>query len=124
MARTVGEFIAESLTLRFVELEMKATGFLDTGVELDNPNFAAMAEAMRIKGIRVESPYDLPSDLIDGFAHDGPTLIDVVSARQELIMPPKATIGEARAFRLFMLKAVKGGRASKLIDLAKVNLLR
>ncbi len=33
-------------TLGFIEMEMKASGFLDTGCELKNPNFAAMAEAM------------------------------------------------------------------------------
>ena len=38
-------------TLGFVELEMKASGFLDTGCDLTNPNFAAMAQAMGIKGI-------------------------------------------------------------------------
>jgi pyruvate dehydrogenase (quinone) len=47
-----------------------------------------------------------------------------VSARQELIMPPKTTLAEAQAFGLFMLKAVMDGRATELIDLAKVNLVR
>ena len=47
-------------TLGFVELEMKASGFLDTGFELKNPDFAAMANAMGIKGIRVEKPQDVP----------------------------------------------------------------
>ena len=111
-------------TLGFVELEMKAGGLLDTGCELKNPNFAAMAEAMGVKGIRVESPRDLRGALVDGFRHEGPVLIDVVSARQELIMPPKTTFAEAREFGLFMLKAVMDGRATELIDLAKVNLLR
>jgi pyruvate dehydrogenase (quinone) len=48
----------------------------------------------------------------------------VVSARQELIMPPKTSIGEAHSFSLFMLKAVMDGRAEQLIDLAKVNWVR
>ena len=33
-------------TLGFVELEMKASGFLDAGCDLKNPNFAAMAQSM------------------------------------------------------------------------------
>jgi len=76
------------------------------GCELKNPNFAAMAEAMGVKGIRAESPRDLRDALVDGFRHNGPALIDVVSARQELILPPKTTLAEAREFSLFMLKAV------------------
>ena len=50
-------------TLGFVEMEMKASGFLDVGCELKNPNFAAMAEAMGIKGVRVEAPGDLEGAL-------------------------------------------------------------
>jgi pyruvate dehydrogenase (quinone) len=109
-------------TLGFVELEMKATGFLDTGTELKNPNFAAMAEAMGIKGLRVEDPAQLEGALRAALAHDGPALVDVVSARQELVMPPKATFDQALGFNLFMIKAVMDGRAGELVDLARVNL--
>ena len=111
-------------TLGFVEMEMKAGGFLDTGCDLKNPNFAAMAEAMGIKGLRVEKPQDLRAAVTDALNHDGPALVDVVSARQELIMPPTTTIHEARHFGMFMMKAVLDGRAGELIDLAKVNLKR
>ncbi|HTJ01615.1 MAG TPA: ubiquinone-dependent pyruvate dehydrogenase, partial [Methylovirgula sp.] len=111
-------------TLGFVEMEMKASGFLDAGCDLQNPNFAAMAEAMGIKGIRVENPGDLESALKTALAHKGPALVDVVSARQELAIPPKTTFGEAYHFGVFMLKAVLDGRGGELIDLAKVNLKR
>jgi pyruvate dehydrogenase (quinone) len=111
-------------TLGFVEMEMKAAGFLDTGCDLQNPDFAATARAMGVKGQRVERPQDLRSALIEAFNHDGPALVDVVSARQELILPPKATLAEATHFSMFMLKAVLDGRAKQIIDLAKVNLTR
>jgi pyruvate dehydrogenase (quinone) len=105
-------------------MEMKASGLLDNGCDLKNPNFAAMAEAMGIKGIRVEKPQDLKGALSAAFSHNGPALVDVVSARQELIMPPKTTFAEAHQFGLFMLKAVLDGRATQLVDLAKVNWVR
>ena len=109
-------------TLGFVEMEMKANGFLDTGCDLKNPNFALMAEAMGVRGIRVEKPQELRSAIEDALAHKGPVLVDVVSARQELAMPPKATLDQAYHFGMFTMKAVLDGRASELIDLAKVNL--
>ena len=109
-------------TLGFVEMEMKASGFLDTGCDLKNPDFAAMAEAMGVKGVRVEKPQDLEGALREALAHDGPALVDVVSARQELAMPPKATFGQAVNFNLFLLKAVMDGRAAQVIDLARTNL--
>lgn len=111
-------------TLGFVEMEMKANGFVDTGCDLINPNFADMANAVGIKGIRVEDSKDLRAALMAAFDHDGPALVDVVSARQELAMPPKTTFDEAYKFGLFMIKAVLDGRGSQLVDLAKVNLLR
>ena len=111
-------------TLGFVEMEMKASGFLDTGCDLKNPNFALMAEAMGVRGIRVEKPQELKAALAGGLAHKGPVLVDVVSARQELAMPPKTTLDQAYHFGMFMMKAVLDGRASQLIDLARVNLTR
>ena len=111
-------------TLGFVELEMKASGFLDSGCDLKNPNFAAMAESMGIKAIRVEKPQNLPAAVREVLQHKGPALLDVVTARQELVMPPTTTFDEAHKFGLFMLRAVLDGRVSQLIDLAKVNLVR
>ncbi|GAN80580.1 ubiquinone-dependent pyruvate dehydrogenase [Acidocella aminolytica] len=111
-------------TLGFVELEMKANGFLDTGVDLQNPDFAAMANAMGVKGVRVDKPQDLEAGLREVLAHPGPALLDVVSARQELVMPPKTTAKDVKSFGLFLLKAVMNGRASQVVDLTKVNLFR
>lgn len=111
-------------TLGFVEMEMKASGFLDVGVDLKNPNFAAMASAMGIKAIRVEKPDELPAAVKEILDHDGPALLDVVTARQELVLPPVKNFDESYKFGMFMLKAVLDGRAAELIDLAKVNLLR
>jgi pyruvate dehydrogenase (quinone) len=111
-------------TLGFVEMEMKASGFVDTGCDLKNPNFAAMANAMGVKGVRVEHPGELEDALRSAFAHPGPALVDVVSARQELVMPPTTTADQAYKFGLFMLRAVMDGRGHELVDLAKVNLFR
>jgi pyruvate dehydrogenase (quinone) len=111
-------------TLGFVELEMKASGFVDVNCDLKNPNFAAMAEAMGIKAIRVEHPQELEAAVTAFLAHDGPALLDVVSARQELVLPPVTTLDEAQHFGVFMLRAVMDGRGKELIDLAKENLTR
>ena len=77
---------------------------------------------MGVRGIRVEHPAELKGALRNAFAHDGPALVDVVSARQELAMPPKMTLEQAAGFTLFMLKAVMDGRGRELIDLARTNL--
>jgi pyruvate dehydrogenase (quinone) len=111
-------------TLGFVELEQKSTGFLDFGVDFENPNFAAMAKAMGIYGVRLEDPADVERGIAAAFAHDGPVLIDAVVNRTELAMPPSITLEMAKGFTLFMVKAVMSGRADEVIDLAKTNLWR
>jgi pyruvate dehydrogenase (quinone) len=124
MGLPVKVIVLNNGTLGFVELEMKASGFLDAYCDLKNPNFAMMAEAMGIRGFRVEKPQELKSAIQAALAHKGPALVDVVSARQELVMPPKTTLDQAFHFGMFTMKAVLDGRAKELIDLAKVNLTR
>ena len=110
--------------LGFVALEMKAAGFVDSGVELKNPDFAAMATAMGIHAARVEDPGDLPAAVEAMLAHDGPALLDVVTATQELSMPPTINAEQVKGFSLWALRAVMSGRGDEVLDLAKTNLLR
>jgi pyruvate dehydrogenase (quinone) len=110
--------------LGFIEFEQKSTGFLDFGTKFQNPNFAAMAEAIGIKGIRIEDPAQVDSAIGAALAHDGPVLIDAVVNRTELAMPPTVTVEMAKGFTLYMVKAVISGRSDELIDLAKSNLWR
>ncbi|MEE7505328.1 ubiquinone-dependent pyruvate dehydrogenase [Methylobacterium mesophilicum] len=111
-------------TLGFVEMEMKAAGFLETGVELVNPDFAAMASGAGIFARRVEDPAALPGAMAEMLAHDGPALLDVVSARQELSMPPKVGLEQVTGFGMWLARAVIDGRGTEIIDLAKTNLWR
>ncbi|MDQ1119086.1 pyruvate dehydrogenase (quinone) [Pseudoxanthomonas sp. SORGH_AS 997] len=111
-------------SLGFIELEQKTSGFIDFGTSFENPNFAAMAEAAGIKGIRIEDPAELEQGLTEAFAHKGPVVIDAVVERMELAMPPKVTGQMAKGFTLYMLKAVLNGKGDEVIELAKANMLR
>ena len=110
--------------LGFIELEQKSTGFLDFGTELQNPNFAAMAEAVGIRGIRLEDAAEVNEGISAAFAHDGPALVDAVVNRTELAMPPSITLEMAKGFTLYMVKALISGRGDELVDLARTNLWR
>ena len=111
-------------SLGFVAMEMKAGGYLDTGTDLKNPDFAAMARAMGVKGIRVEASDDVDAALMEAFAHPGPALVDVVTAKQELVMPPKIQLEQAKGFSLYMLRAIINGRGDEVVELARTNLRR
>lgn len=108
----------------FVELEMKAAGLLDFGTTLDNPDFAQLANAIGIQGVRVEDPGQLPEAVERVLGHDGPSVLDVVVNRQELAIPPAIQLGQAKGFTLYMLKAVLSGRGDEVLELAKTNLWR
>jgi pyruvate dehydrogenase (quinone) len=115
--------IFNNSVLGFVALEMKASGFVETGTDLQNPDFAAMARAAGIHGVRVEDPGDLSDAIRDVLAHDGPAVLDVVTAKQELSMPPTIGVEQMKGFSLWVLRAVLSGRGDEVLDLAKTNLL-
>ena len=111
-------------SLSFVELEMKAGGFLDFGVELKNPDFAALARSAGLLGLKAETAKDVRPMLQQAFEHEGPALVEVAVHRQELSMPPTITLAQATGFGVFMLKAVLSGRGDEIVDLARTNLFR
>jgi pyruvate dehydrogenase (quinone) len=110
--------------LAFVELEMKAAGILDFATDLQNPDFAKIADASGLLGLTAETPEQVRPMIKEALQHDGPALVEVHVSRQELSMPPSISLEQAKGFGLFMLKAVLTGRGDEIIDLAKVNLFR
>ena len=111
-------------SLAFVELEMKAAGLIDFGTDLENPNFAKMAESAGLLGLTAETPDQIRPMIAAALEHDGPALLEVPVSRQELSMPPKITLEQVKGFGLFALKAVLSGHGDELIDLADTNLWR
>jgi pyruvate dehydrogenase (quinone) len=103
---------------------MKAAGVVNFGTELKNPNFAAVAEAMGIFGRRVEQPGDLEQAVTDALAHDGPALVDVVVARQEMSIPPAISAEQAKGFTVYAIRTILAGRADELLDLVTTNVAR
>ncbi len=109
--------------LGFVAMEMKASGFLETGTELKNPDFAAVARAAGVHGVRVESPAELDGAIREILAHPGPALLDVVTNTQELSMPPRIEAAQVKGFGLWAIRAVMNGRGDELVDLTVSNFL-
>jgi pyruvate dehydrogenase (quinone) len=109
--------------LGFVAMEMKASGFLETGTELKNPDFAAVARAAGVHGVRVEDPAELDGAIREILAHPGPALLDVVTNTQELSMPPRIEAAQVKGFGLWAIRAVMNGRGDELVDLTVSNFL-
>jgi pyruvate dehydrogenase (quinone) len=108
--------------LAFVDLEMKAVGVVNWGTDLDNPSFAEVARAIGLFGVRVEHPSELDDALRDAFSHDGPALIEVMTLRHELVIPPGVTFEQAKGFTLWATRSILGGAGGDVIEVAKSNL--
>jgi pyruvate dehydrogenase (quinone) len=108
----------------FVELEMKAAGLINFGTDLQNPDFAAVASALGMHGQRVEHPEDLREALRAAFVEPGPALVEVMTARQELSIPPTISLQQVKGFGLYATRAILSGRGDELVDLAVTNVAR
>jgi pyruvate dehydrogenase (quinone) len=108
--------------LGFVELEMKADGIVTFATDLDNPSFAQVARAIGLHGVRIEHPSELQEGLRAAFAHDGPAVIEVMTVRQELSIPPKITAEQAKGFTLWATRSILSGRGDEVLQVTKTNL--
>ena len=107
--------------LGMVQLEMEAAGLPHYGCELKNPDFAALAKAVGLMGLRVEDPAGVRPALEKALAWSGPALVDVVTDPNVLSMPPKATIWQAAGFALAMTKMAFTGELEDVMDTVMAN---
>ena len=109
-------------TLGMVKLEMRVAGYEDFGVDVKPTNFAKMAEAVGIRGIRIEDSGNLEESLAAAMKHNGPVLIDVVTNPDALALPPKIDAKEIAGYGLYVAKQTLHGRFFESIDELKGNL--
>jgi pyruvate dehydrogenase (quinone) len=121
-ARQLNLVVYNNSLLGFVSMELKAGGYLDTNVDLAKTDFAAIAQGAGIFSLRVEESEDIAEALQKAFAHPGPALVDVVTSKHELAMPPKVELAQAKGFSLYMLRAILNGRGDEIVELARTNL--
>ena len=108
--------------LGMVKLEMEVAGFPDFQTDLKNPNFAKLAEAIGIMGVRIENPADLSSRLKRALQHSGPALIDVVTDPNAVSLPSHIEPHMVTGFGLTMGKLVLSGRVDEVVDTIEANI--
>jgi pyruvate dehydrogenase (quinone) len=109
-------------TLGMVKLEMRVAGYEDFGVDVPQTNFAQIAEAVGVRGFRIESPQDLKGVFSSALRHKGPALVDVVTNPNALALPPKVDAKEVAGYGLYVAKQTLHGRLFESIDELKGNL--
>ena len=90
--------------LGMVKLEMEQVGLPEFGTVLHNPDFAKVAEAIGMRGIRVTDPTAVDDAVAEAFAHDGPVLLDVVTNPEEVAVPPRPTPEQVWGFAIAKTK--------------------
>jgi pyruvate dehydrogenase (quinone) len=120
-ARVV-HIVLNNSALDFVKIEQQEAGFVPFGTDFVNPNFAAVAEAMGAKGIRIEEPGDVKEGLAAALAHtSGPVVVDVLVDPYALAIPGHVPAETAKGFTLSAARQVFGGRLDDVIETAVHN---
>jgi len=114
--------VFDNSALGMVKLEMETAGMPDYQTDLKNPNFAKVAEAIGMMGVRIENPADLASGFKKALEHKGPALIDVVTDPNALSIPSHADKSQAVGFALALGKMVLAGNLEEVVDTVKGNI--
>lgn len=107
--------------LGMVRLEMQVAGFPDFETELRDVDFAAIAEAAGIRGIKVERHDKVEVAIAEMLATDGPVLCDVATDPEALSLPPKVTFEQVSGFARTAIKKSLNGHIDEVWEQAKAN---
>jgi pyruvate dehydrogenase (quinone) len=107
--------------LGMVKLEMEVMGLPDAEVDMVNPDFRLVAEAMGIKGISIREPEEVERGLQEAFAYNGAVLVDVMTDSTALALPPKIDLDMVKGMALSMTKMMLGGKFENVLQLVKGN---
>ena len=109
-------------TLGMVKLEMLVDGMPDFGVDVPMVDYAKVGEALGFEAERVEQPGDVRAALTRALAHDGPSLVEVVTDPMALSVPPAITGEQLIGFATAMSKVVLNRGAGEAVAMARSNL--
>jgi pyruvate dehydrogenase (quinone) len=107
--------------LGMVKLEMEVAGLPDWQTDMPNTDFAAIAQAMGIRGVTVHDPADVKEVLEDAFRYHGPILVNILTDPNALAMPPAVELAQVKGFAVSMTKLMLGGRMDDVLDTVKSN---
>lgn len=96
--------------LGMVKLEQEQSGLPEYGTQLDNPDIAAVANAMGLESQLVVRPDEVSAAVKAALAHDGPYLLDIRTNPDEISIPPKPTVEQGWGFAIAKLKETLNSR--------------
>ena len=118
----VNVVVFNNSTLGMVKLEMLVDGLADFGVDVPDTNYAAIAAAMGFHAVRVSDPAGIADAYRAAFAHNGPSLVELITDPNALSIPPKIKGGQILGFATAMSKVVLNKGAGEAVSMARSNL--
>ena len=116
--------VLNNSSLNFVELEQKVEGLVNHYTDLQNPNFAKVAESMGLFSIRVDNSDLLEAAMQSFLTHSGPALLDVKTSTDELVMPPEIKASQVIGMALYSMKASLSGKIGDVMNLLVDNFIK
>ncbi len=116
--------VLNNSSLNFVELEQKVEGLVNHYTDLQNPNFAKVAESMGLFSIRVDDSDLLEAAMQTFLTHSGPALLDVKTSTDELVMPPEIKASQVMGMALYSMKASLSGKIGDVMNLLVDNFIK
>ncbi len=90
--------------LGMIKFEEEVMGYPEFGVDLLNPDFAALAETIGIPGFSVDKGSDLDSTMEKFLSVNGPAVLSVKVDPNEKPMPPKLSFQQAKGYVTSILR--------------------
>ena len=108
-------------SLGMVKLEMEVAGLPDNETDMQNPDFALVAQAMGIKSYTVSRPDDVLPVLVEALNSPEAALLNVMTDPNALAMPPQIEWNQMTGFAQAMYKMLLTGRTQEIIDTINSN---
>jgi len=90
--------------LGLIKMEQEVEGYPESETDLQNPDYAALAESFGAQGYTVTQPGELEEKLKTALNHSGPTIVDVHVNPDELTIPPKINADQAYGYGLSKIR--------------------
>ena len=109
-------------TLGMVKLEQLVDGLPDFGVDVPDTDYSQVAAAMGSQSRRVVKAKEVEPALREALAHQGPSLVEVITDPNALSMPPQISSDQVFGFATAISKVVMNGGAGEAVSMARSNL--
>ncbi|GAA1337401.1 pyruvate dehydrogenase [Kocuria palustris] len=109
-------------TLGMVKLEQLVDGLPDFGVDVPDTDYSQVAAAMGFQSRRVVKAKEVEPALREALAHQGPSLVEVITDPNALSMPPQISSDQVFGFATAISRVVMNGGAGEAVSMARSNL--